>query len=191
MGREKRNQNKFMRIITLPIRFLKKGRDMYVKSMMDVAYKPRYASSQMMGSRHKTSKASSALPKSFSTSLTPSWASNLEGDDLRELIRANSTAYNNDPTNKLRMDMELYIQQLIKEQQVEKLKESLLSGNNKFSSSKEVVPRSCSVGMGKIDEETPFEEGEEEEEGSVHVKKNEVKFPRSRSHAVTQTSSVF
>lgn len=84
--------------------------------------------------------------------------------------------------------MELYIQQLIKEQQVQKLKESLM--NNKFSSSKEVVPRSCSVGMGKIDEETPFEE-DGEEDNSVEVKKNEVKFPRSRSHAVTQTSSVF
>lgn len=163
--------------------------------MMDVAQKPRYGSSHKMGSRSKSSKPSSALPKSFSTSFTPSWASNLEGDDLRELIRANSTAYNNDPTNKLRMDMELYIQQLIKDQQVQKLKESLMSGNNKFSSSKEVVPRSCSVGMRKIDEETPFEEGdeeeEEEEEGRGNVKKNEVKFPRSRSHAVTQTSSVF
>lgn len=160
--------------------------------MMDVAQGPRYGSSHMMGSSNKTSKASSALPKSFSTSFTPSWACNLEGDDLRELIRANSTAYINDPTNKLRMDMELYIQQLIKEQQVQKLKESLMSGNNKFSSSKEVVPRSCSVGMEKIDEETPFEEGddEEEESSSVHVKKNQVKFPRSKSHAATQTSGV-
>lgn len=156
---------------------------------MDIAQKPRYGTSHnMTGSINNTSKASSALPKSFSTSFTPSWASNLEGDDLRELIRANSTAYSDDPTNKMRMDMELYIQQLIKEQQVQKLKESLM--NNKFSSSKEVVPRSCSVGMGKIDEETPFEE-DGEEDNSVEVKKNEVKFPRSRSHAVTQTSSVF
>lgn len=159
--------------------------------MMDLAQKPRYGTSHnMMGSRNKNSKASSALPKSFSTSFAPTWASNVEGDDLKELIRANSTAYTNDPTNKMRMDMELYIQQLIKEQQVQKLKESLRSKNNKFSSSKEVVPRSCSVGMGKIDEETPFEE-DGEEEGSAYVNKNEVKFPRSRSHAVAQTSSVF
>ncbi|KAL8130961.1 uncharacterized protein LOC141711400 [Apium graveolens] len=186
MGKGKGNKNKFIRIITLPIRFLKKGRDLYVKSMMDIAYGTRHTTKS---SYNNTSKASSALPKSFSTSFTPTWASNLEGDDLRELIRANSTAYNNDPTNKMRMDMELYIQQLIKEQQLQKLKESLVSKNSKISSSNEVVPRSCSIGMGKIDEETPFEE--EEEEGSVDVKKNEVKFPRSRSHAVAQSSSVF
>lgn len=191
----KGQQNKFIRIITLPFRFLKKGKDMYVKSMMDVASKPRYGSSHnMMGSRNKSSKASSALPKSFSTSYASSLSStNFDADDLRELIRANSTAYSNDPTNKLRMDMDLYLKQLIKEQQVKKLKESLVMGDNKFSSSQGVVPRSVSVGMGKIDEEKPFEEEEEEEEeGSVHVKKkSEVMFPRSRSHAVTQTSAVF
>ncbi|KAL1821864.1 hypothetical protein DCAR_0418294 [Daucus carota subsp. sativus] len=194
MGGGKREQNKLLRILTLPIRFLKKGRDLYVKSMMDVAHKPRYATTRTSKSRNKSSQPSSALPKSFSTSFTPSWANNLhQSDDLRELIRANSTAYNNDPTNQLRKDMELYIQQLVKEQKVQKLKESLMSGNvGKFSISKEAVPRSCSVGMGKIDEETALEEGDdEEEEGGIYVKKNEVKFPRSRSHAVTQTNGVF
>lgn len=193
----KTHHNKFLRIITLPFRFLKKGKDMYVKSMMDVASKPRYGSSHnMMGTRNKSSKASSsALPKSFSTSYAQAFSStNFEGDDLKELIRANSTTFNNDPTNKLRMDMDLYLKQLIKEQQVKKLKESLvMGGDNKFSSSQGVVPRSVSVGMGKIDEEKPFEEEEEEEEeDSVHVKKKkEVMFPRSRSHAVTQTTAVF
>lgn len=191
----KTHHNKFLRIITLPFRFLKRGKDMYEKSMMNVASKPRYGSSHnMMGSRNKSSKASSALPKSFSTSYAQSLSStNFEGDDLKELIRANSTTYNNDPTNKLRMDMDLYLKQLIKEQQVKKLKESLVLGNNKFSSSQGVVPRSVSVGMGKIDEEKPFEEEEEEEEeNSVQVKKKkEVMFPRSRSHAVTQTTAVF
>lgn len=191
----KGHHNKFLRIITLPFRFLKKGKDMYVKSMMDVASKPRYGSSHnMMGSRNKSSKASSALPKSFSTSYAPSLSStNFEGDDLKELIRANSTTYNNDPTNKLRTDMDVYLKQLIKEQQVKKLKESLILGNNKFSSSQGVVPRSVSVGMGKIDEEKPFEEEEEEEEDSIDQvkKKKDVMFPRSRSHAVSQTTSVF
>ncbi|KAL8127955.1 uncharacterized protein LOC141720233 [Apium graveolens] len=191
----KTHHNKFLRIITLPFRFLKKGKDMYVKSMMDVASKPRYVSSHnMMGSRNKSSKASSALPKSFSTSYANSFSStNFEGDDLKELIRANSTTYNNDPSSKLRMDMDLYLKQLIKEQQVKKLKESLVLGNNRFASSQGVVPRSVSVGMGKIDEEKPFEEEEEEEEeDSVQVKKKkEVMFPRSRSHAVSQTTAVF
>lgn len=192
----KGHHNKLLRIITLPFRFLKKGKDMYVKSMMDVASKPRYGSSQnMMGSRNKSSKASSALPKSFSTSYAPSLSStNFEGDDLKELIRANSTTYNsNDPTNKLRTEMDLYLKQVIKEQQVKKLKESLVMGtNNRLLSSQGVVPRSVSVGMGKIDEEKPFEEEEEEEEDSVQVKKKkEVMFPRSRSHAVSQTTAVF
>lgn len=161
---------------------------------MDVASKPRYGSSHnMMGSRNNSSKASSALPKSFSTSYATSLSStNFEGDDLKELIRANSTAYNNDPTNKLRMDMDLYLKQLIKEEQVKKLKESLVIGGNKFASSQGVVPRSVSVGMGKIDEEKPFEEEEEEDQDSVQVKKKkEVMFPRSRSHAVTQSTAVF
>lgn len=169
--RSKSNQNKWMRLITLPIRFLKKGRDLYVKRMMDFAQKPRYGSSYMMGgSMNYGQHGLSGLPKSFSTSaLTPSWACTLDGDDLRELIRANSTttSSSNDPNSKLRVEMELYLKQLIKEQQMKQ----------------QMVPRSCSVGMGKIDEDKPFEE-EEGLDDNNGVKKNEMMFPRSRSNAL-------
>lgn len=152
---------------------------------MDFAQKPRYGSSYMMGSMN-TGQGLSGLPKSFSTSVTSSWSSNLEGEDLRELIRANSTTNTNDPNNKLRVaiDVELYLKQLIKEQQMkqqQQLQESKSKGG--------VVPRSCSVGMGKIDEDKPFEEEEEEEDedgGTTDLKKgtNRTMFPRSKSHAV-------
>lgn len=122
----------------------------------------------MMGSMN-TGQGLSGLPKSFSTSVTSSWSSNLEGEDLRELIRANSTTNSNDPNNKLRVDMELYLKQLIKEQQMkQQLQESKSKGG--------MVPRSCSVGMGKIDEDKPFEEEADEDGGTNGVKKSEMMF---------------
>lgn len=198
--RSKSNQNKLMKIITMPFKFLKKGKDMYVRSMMDYAEKPRHgsSSSNLMGSMKK-GQAVSGLPKSFSSSVTSSWSSNLESDDLRELIRANSTSISNDPKNKLRADMEMYLKQLIKEQQIKQLDQQSLEIISKSRSSKSgVVPRSWSVGMGKIDEEKPFEEDEEEEEeGTTNTNtfkglyKTDVLYPRSRSHAVKQTNVVF
>ncbi|CAL5412907.1 unnamed protein product [Camellia sinensis] len=50
-----------------------------------------------------------------------------------------------------------------------------------------VVPRSCSVGMGSIDEERPCEFGDNNYNG-VNVRKELLVYPRSRSYAVTKTS---
>lgn len=183
----------------MPFRFLKKGKDVYVRSMMDYAEKPRYgrSSSNLMGLMKK-GQAVTSFPKSFSTNVTSSWSSNLESEDLRELIRANSTSTSNDPKNKLRADMEMYLKQLMKEQQIKQLDQESLEIISRSRSSKDVVvPRSWSVGMGKIDEEKPFEDEEEEEEGTTStntfkgVYKSDVLYPRSRSHAVRQTNAVF
>lgn len=157
------SQKKLIKIIAMPIRVLKKGKDMYTKSMMDAAEKPKYGSSNMsmIGSVNKKGQTvSSVLPKSLSTSVTSSRSSTLETDDqdLRDLIRANSTG------NIGSLDVDLYLKQLIKEEQMKKLKE--LMERNNFSKSKSLkggVPRSCSVGMGRIDEDKAYDFDEEEE----------------------------
>ncbi|KAL1823272.1 hypothetical protein ACET3Z_010050 [Daucus carota] len=154
------NQKKLIKIITMPIRVLKKGKDMYIKSMMGVAQKPRYGSTNMKGSLKKVQSVSSGLPKSLSTSAASSRSSTLEpNQDLRDLIRANSTSGIGS------LDVDLYMKQLIKEEQMKKLKE--LMERNNFSKSKSLrggVPRSCSVVMGRIDEDKAYEFEEEEVE---------------------------
>ncbi|CAL5389585.1 unnamed protein product [Camellia sinensis] len=52
-----------------------------------------------------------------------------------------------------------------------------------------VVPRSCSVGMGRIDEERPCEFGDNNYNG-VNVRKELLVYPRSRSYAVTKVLDV-
>lgn len=185
--RTKSNQSKLMKIITLPARVLKKGKEMYVRSMMDVAQKPRYSSS----SRTKASVpgqqvVSGYLPKSFSTSVTTSRSTNYEeNDDLRELIRANSTAHNK---NSAGLDVEGYLKQLIEEQKMSRQK----LYNDRFVEQSvgkvgKGVPRSQSVGLGRIDEGKACE-FDEEEEGVEEEQESVRKLPevmlRSRSHAV-------
>ncbi|THG04915.1 hypothetical protein TEA_005733 [Camellia sinensis var. sinensis] len=53
-----------------------------------------------------------------------------------------------------------------------------------------VVPRSCSVGMGRIDEERPCEFGDNNYNG-VNVRKELLVYPRSRSYAVTKVLEKF
>ncbi|KAL8096256.1 uncharacterized protein LOC141708435 [Apium graveolens] len=186
--RTKSNQNKLMKIITVPIRVLKKGRDMYVESMMNYAQKPRYTttSNNTKGSAKIGQAGVSGLPKSFSTTVTSTRSSLYDGnDDLRELIRANSTTHNNKNMN---LDVESHVKQLIEEQKLsrQKLYNDHSVENNGVNNSKMAkgVPRSYSVGLGRIDEGKACEFDEEEEEVEDGVKKvNEVML-RSRSHAV-------
>ena len=185
--RTKSNQSKLMKIITLPARVLKKGKDMYVRSMMDVAQKPRYSSSSTKASVPGQQVVSGYLPKSFSTSVTTSRSTTYEeNDDLRELIRANSTAHNK---NSAGLDVEGYLKQLIEEQKMSKQK----LYNDRFVEQISVgkvgkgVPRSQSVGLGRIDEGKACE-FDEEEEGVEEEQESVRKLPevmlRSRSHAV-------
>lgn len=189
--RTKGNQSKLMKIITMPARVLKKGKDMYIRSMMDFAQKPRYSSSTK--APLKTGQAVSGLPKSFSTSVTTTRSTNYEeNDDLRELIRANTTTRNN---NSMSLDVEGYLKQIIEEQKLsrQKLYNDHSVNQNINSKLAKGVPRSRSVGLGRIDEgkASEFDEEEEEEEGADEgsVKKPEVML-RSRSHAVGSAKSL-
>ncbi|XP_074378243.1 uncharacterized protein LOC141719771 [Apium graveolens] len=171
----------------MPARVLKKGKDMYVRSMMDFAQKPRYSNSSSTKAPLKTGPAAvSGLPKSFSTSVTTTRSTNYdENDDFRELIRASSTTHNN---NTMNLDVEGYLKQLIEEQKLtrQKLYNDHLVDPNFNSKVAKGVPRSHSVGLGRIDEGKACEFDEEEEEAvddEDSVKKPQV-ISRSRSHAV-------
>lgn len=173
-----------MKIITTPVRVLKKGRDMYVQSMMSYAQKPRYSSSNSNKGAVKPVQAVSGLPKSFSTSVTSTRSTIYDGnDDFAELIRANSTSHDNRNMN---LDVEGYVKQLIEEQKLsrQKLYNDHLAENNVHSKMPKGVPRSCSVGLGRIDEGKACEFDEEEEEVEEGVKKAPEVMLRSRSHAV-------
>ncbi|KAF5955493.1 hypothetical protein HYC85_008349 [Camellia sinensis] len=154
------NHNRFMRFITIPIRALGKARDFYVRSITDCAERVSYGSAMGIQSGPIHS-----LPKSFSVS-SSSRSSSADSDDLRELIRVAST-------RRLGVDMDMDMQR-------RQMRRSTAAG---------VVPRSCSVGMGRIDEERPCEFGDNNY-NSVNVRKELLVYPRSRSYAVTKTSAV-
>ncbi|GLT72289.1 hypothetical protein SLA2020_442390 [Shorea laevis] len=108
------------------------------------------------------------LPKSFSVSSSRCG----DDEDFRELIRAASARTSVD-----RIDMDLILKQ-----------QATQSAMSTTAGSKG-LPKSASVGMGKIDEDRPcdFEE--------VGVDGRDVKanlfYPRSRSYAVTKRSVVY
>ncbi|PSS31499.1 Arrestin domain-containing protein [Actinidia chinensis var. chinensis] len=149
------NQNRFMRIITLPIRVLSRAKDLYVKSMVDCADRVSYGAVMGVGSGQVSS-----LPKSFSVGSGRS----SDNEDLRELIRAASTR-----SFGSRVETDLYLQ----------------SQMRRPTTAAAVVPRSCSVGMGRIDEDGPCDFGEV----GMGVRP-ELVYPRSRSYAVPKRSVV-
>ncbi|CAN4122536.1 unnamed protein product [Withania somnifera] len=110
-----------------------------------------------------------SLPKSYSVTSTRSDNS----EDFRELVRAASAR----SMGRENFELNLLIQQQIRQQ----LQQQMPSRR---------VPRSVSVGMGRIDEDKPFVLGEQEADISMMLMKNELKYPRSRSHAVSKTSNV-
>ncbi|KAL6995328.1 hypothetical protein U1Q18_005467 [Sarracenia purpurea var. burkii] len=157
------NQNKFLRLLTLPIRVLSKARDFYVRSLTNCSEKISYGNATGIPSGQI-----SILPKSFSVSSSMSDS----GDDLRELVRATSTRRLDNS-----VEMDLYMQ---RRQQVSRPPLPPLP------TAAAKVPRSCSVGMGRIDEDRPCDFGED----AVNVRPDLV-YPRSRSYAVTKRSVVF
>lgn len=163
----------------MPIRVLNKGKDLYVRSMMDVAQKPRYGSSNMTRSVKKGHVfCDRGLSKSLSTSVTTSRStSRYRNEDLGDFIRAYSTS-------NMGFEIDFYLEQLIKEEQMKKLKE--LMERNNFSKSKSLrgVSKSySSVVMGRIDEE----EEAEEVSTSNGVRKNIGLHSRSKSCALRKT----
>ncbi|XP_035548618.1 uncharacterized protein LOC109015906 [Juglans regia] len=103
-----------------------------------------------------------ALPKSFSVSSSRS----NNDEELRELIRAASVR-----TLIERIDMEMIMKQQAGMQ----------------SRGSKVLPKSCSVGMGRIDEDGPCDF--EEVSVSGKGRKADLLFPRSRSYAVTNRNA--
>lgn len=168
MRSKARQQNRFLRIITYPARALGKARDFYVRSITSCSDNFGHGT-LVMGM--PSSNYSASLPRSYSAN---SSASTDVNDDLRELIRAASTRTSSD-----NIDINcLYLQQLIMKQQM----------SNSVAGPKSMPLRSCSVGMGKIDEENPSVFASEDNANNMKPKDA---YPRSRSHAVNRRSVVF
>lgn len=159
------NQNRFMRIITVPIRALGKAKDFYVKSMTDVADRVSYGGSSMGG---PGGQFSTGLPKSFSTRSSSS-RSNEGSDDFSELVRAASAR-----SYGTRIDVDKILQDQLKR-----------SATTTTMGSRQELPKCGSVAMGRIDEDAPCDF---EEEGG-DAKKD--LYPRSRSVAVGKRSVAF
>ncbi|OMP01778.1 hypothetical protein COLO4_11600 [Corchorus olitorius] len=160
-NRKERKESKISRILKAPIRVLIKARDFYIKSMTEYSDMVGYGT--VLGC--PTGQVST-LPRSYSTS---SVKSSHGDDDLRELIRAASTR---SLGNKIQLDLQ--------RQQAAAARRS----PNKTPGGPDNMPRSRSVGIGRIDEDKPcdFEE-------DVKVKTDV--FPRSRSYAVSKRKGGF
>ncbi|GAA0140687.1 hypothetical protein Leryth_017168 [Lithospermum erythrorhizon] len=152
-------QNRFLRIVTIPVRALVKAKDFYVRSMINCTSGVGYGG---MGTVHVAQ-----LPRSFSARSSMS----NESEDFIELVRA---ASGKGTLSKL--DLQMYLQQ------------QMMMQNNKGVAGSRKMPRSASVAMGKIDEDAPFDFGEDIVEVNI---KTQMKYPRSRSYAPTQRNSVF
>ncbi|KAE8704138.1 Calcium-transporting ATPase 3 family protein [Hibiscus syriacus] len=162
MSRKVHSQNKFLRFIMIPFRALGKAKDLYVKSLTSCA-----ASVSFSQGGGDYAGQYPGLPRSFSAS---SAASSRDDEDLRDLIRAasaRSLGHKN--------EVEMFLQEQLKQMRAAK-----------------ELPKSSSVGMGRIDEDKPFEF---EENNQVHRvennnKKQDSLFTRSKTYAVTKRSSV-
>lgn len=157
-----RQHNRFLRMITIPFRALCKARDFYVRSMMDCA------SRNVIGLQG-TSQAP-GLPRSFSASS----ARSNDDEDFRELVRAASADRNIGG----RIDLDEYLKQEV----------GMRAGGPRG-----MPPRSNTVAMGRIDEERPccyFGEDWKGKIGFVNMK-DELKYPRSKSHAVARSTTPF
>lgn len=151
---KKSNQPKiFSRYLRASLRMLMKARDLYVAGMIDCSEKIAFGTA--MGC--PTAQLNMGLPRSYSVNSSKSSCKN---DDLRELIRAASTR-----SLGSRIDSDLLQRQI----QVRK------NGSNRTK-----IPRSFSVGIGRIDEEHACDF----EDDDVIVKKNSGLFQRRRSYAV-------
>ncbi|XP_071740923.1 uncharacterized protein [Rutidosis leptorrhynchoides] len=162
-------KNLMIKILTTPFRAIRKAKDFYIRSITDCANHTNYARPVMTYGN----------PLSRTTSAS-SFGSSVASEDLRELIRANSTTSMNN-VNINRSDLELYIKH--QQQQQQQQQHMMIMGSRK-------VPRSVSVGMGRIDEDVAVSSFNEEEDLGRKVKSDHMVFNRSKSHAVTSNTKV-
>ncbi|KAL1344952.1 hypothetical protein HN51_018753 [Arachis hypogaea] len=154
--RNKGGQNKLVRIITTPIRVLGKAKDMYVRSITQCGYSVSYGNTGDAAGRFQA-----GLPRSYSAATSMSGAGS---EDYAELVRAASARTMG---NRIDVDLVLKLQQ-----------EARGRGQSQSQSQPVGLPKSVSVGMGRIDEDKPFDLNE----GGEAVVPNS--YPRSRSYAV-------
>ncbi|KAF2283786.1 hypothetical protein GH714_015868 [Hevea brasiliensis] len=147
-------QSKLSKFIKAPIRILTKARDFYIKSMTE--YSDRLGYGTVTGC--PTGQIVNNLPKSFSVNSTKTTN---HDDDYRELVRAASTR---GLSSRVQLD-------LLQRQQSQSRKSPNTITN--------YMPRSRSVGIGRIDEEKPCDF-----EDDIKVKTDV--FPRSMSYAVSK-----
>lgn len=161
--------NKFLRIVTIPVRALCKARDSYVKGMTNYANRMHYGSSNVMGLQGV--EQVHGLPKSYSVNSTRSNNS----EEYKELIRS-ASARNVGPS-----DLDAYIKQQM----------TMRSGSVGRSQPKPqpqpmaMPPRSRSVALGRIDEDNPCCYFGNPDNNTISVK-NDFKYARSRSHSIAR-----
>ncbi|OAY23054.1 uncharacterized protein LOC110605995 [Manihot esculenta] len=152
MGAKGHSQNKFMRIVTIPIKVLGKARDLYVKSMTGCAARASCG--------HSMSLPNGQLPKSYSMGSSMS----NDNDDFRELIRAasvRSLGHKNE-VDMLLQQMKQKSEQLpkscsvgmgfmgrIDEEKASEEEGSSHGGNKKATKADQLYPRSKSYAVGK------------------------------------------
>ncbi|PWA51635.1 hypothetical protein CTI12_AA463400 [Artemisia annua] len=158
MRNKSTTQKKLIKIITTPYRAICKAKDFYVRSITN-------------HTTNGTAALSTRKTLSRSTSTSSYGHSNAASEDLRELIRANSTTSMRGH-NISTADVELYIKQHT----------MMNSGMGP-----QRVPRSVSVGMGRIDEDAPVTSFPDDLDLRRNVKSGHMMFPRSKSHAVTNS----
>lgn len=156
--------NKLSRILKSIVRVLGKMKDSYMQGITECSGKFDYGAPCLAGPTVYVT----SLPRSYSVSSTKT----NDDEDFRELVRA---ASRRSLENKVKADL------LRKQQVVIASKSPMGGGGGGLGFNK--MPRSQSVGIGRIDEDSPCEF-----EGN-HVKvKTEFLYPRSRSYAVSNRS---
>ncbi|XP_010414732.1 PREDICTED: uncharacterized protein LOC104700835 [Camelina sativa] len=179
MGNSGKKKNRFLRIVTMPLKVLSKARDLYMRSITGCAARTHYSSA--------VDAASVPFPRSRSTSSAFSSSASSRrrssdytfDDDYSELIRA-ASARSLGHKNEIDMIIHQQLQQQQQQRQRQEIRVAAVAVSGKNG-----LPKSSSVGMtmARIDEE-------DEEEGSIK-KGSDLLYPRSRSHAVTIRGSKF
>ncbi|KZV45139.1 hypothetical protein F511_24181 [Dorcoceras hygrometricum] len=156
-------QNRFLRIVTIPIRALGKARDRYVRSMTDYVDKVNHSTS----SKFVGVSGASGLPKSFSVNPARSY----ESEDFRELVRVASVR-----SLGTRVDLDVFMKQQTKTRAAGPAGSKARAG---------MPPRSSSVAMGRIDEDKACSSFGEETNVS-EFKKELKNAPRSKSYVADE-----
>lgn len=150
-GKLRRMRKSFVRILT-------KLRDSYMQGMTECSGKFEYGAVMACPT---VPLSVNSIPRSYSVSSTKSSS---ENEDFRELVRAASTR-----SLRGKVDADL----------LSKQSRSSMAGGGRVPNNN--MPRSQSVGIGRIDEDSPCEF-----QGDIKV--NTDLYPRSRSYAISKRS---